>query len=200
MQMLPTPAREAHPLAGFGLSSIICMLLAASAGAQERKSLNQHLQIEPPRVQLPQSLQYSAWRRLCFKGSDGVTLCRTTSTGTDEIGQVVLRVDLIERADGPARLQLFVPQGLSLQAGLKVIIDQGAPTQFPYNYCLTNICIAAGPVMPGMVAELDSGKTLKVEQTDFNSSPFATNVPLNQFAAAHKGRPAATFDYDLKDE
>jgi invasion protein IalB len=197
--MQPSPVHDAHTLARLGVSSIICMLLAASAGAQERKSLNEHLQIEPPRVQLPQNIQYSAWRKLCFKGSDGVTLCRTTSNGTDEIGQVVLRVDLIERADGPGRLQLYVPQGLSLKAGVNVTIDQGAPTQFPYNFCLTNICIAAGPVTPSMVAEMDSGKTLKVEQTDFNSSPAATNLPLNQFAAAHRGPPAATYDYDLND-
>ena len=197
--MQQTPVRGAHPLARFGLSSIICMLLAASAGAQERKSLNDCLHVEPPRVQLPQNIQYSTWRKLCFKGSDGVTLCRTTSTGADEIGQVVLRVDLIERADGPGRLQLYVPQGLSLQAGVKVTIDQGAPTQFPYTFCLTNICIAAGPVIPSMVAEMESGKTLKVEQTDFNSTPVATNVPLSQFAVAHKGPPAATYDYDLDD-
>jgi invasion protein IalB len=198
--MQPTPVREAHQLVRFGLAGIICMLLAASAGAQERKSLNEHLQIEPPRVQLPQGIQYSGWRKLCFKGSDGVVLCRTTSTGTDVTDQAVLRVDLIERADGPARLQLFVPQGLSLQAGVKVIIDQGAPTRFTYNYCLTNICIAAGPVMPSMVAEMESGKTFKIEQTDFNSSPVATTVPLNQFAVAHKGPPAATYDYGLNDE
>jgi invasion protein IalB len=199
MQMQSTPARKAHSLARFGLSSIACMLLAASAGAQEGKHLNDRLVVEPPRVHLPQNIQYSAWRKLCFKGSDGVTLCRTTSTGTDEVGQVVLRADLIERADGPARLQLFVPQGFSLQAGINVIIDQGAPTQLPYNYCLSNICIAAGPATPSLVAEMNSGKTLKVEQTDFNSSPIALNVSLDQFAAAHKGPPAATYDFDMND-
>jgi invasion protein IalB len=198
--MQPTLVREAHSLARFaGLSSIIYLLLAASAGAQEGKNLNNRLEVEAPRVQVPQNIHYSAWRKLCFKGSDEVTLCRTTSTGTDETGQVVLRVDLIERADGPARLQLFVPQGLSLQAGVKVIIDQGAPTKFPYNFCLTNICIAADRATPGVVAEMDTGMTLKVEQTDFNSSLFAINVPLNQFAAAHKGPPAATYDFDVGD-
>ena len=75
--------------------------------AQERQlptnsARNEDFQVRPPRVQLPQNIQYSAWRKLCFKGSDGATLCRTTSTGTEDTGEVVVRVDLIERPDGGA--------------------------------------------------------------------------------------------------
>jgi invasion protein IalB len=190
---------NAYWLVRFALSSVILTLLTVTAMAQERKGIDERLQFEPPRVHLPQVTQYSTWRKLCFKGSDGATLCRTTSTGTDEIGQVVLRVDLIERADGPpARLQLFLPQGLSLQAGVKVTIDQGEATPFPYNFCLTNICIAAGPVIPSTIKEMESGKTLNIQQTGlFKSSPVTTKVPLDQFAAAHKGPPAASYDFDL---
>jgi invasion protein IalB len=200
MQMQQIPVRELHSLARFGLSSLACVLLAASAGAQEGKGLNNRLLVEPPRIQLPQNIDYSAWRKVCFKGSDGVTICRTTSSGLDEIGQVIVRVDLIERADGPGRLQLFIPQGFSLQAGVKVTVDQGEAARFPYTYCLSNICIAADPAKPGMVAEMETGKTLKVEQTNFSSSPSVMNLPLNQFAAAHKGPPAATYDFNMDSE
>ena len=92
-------------------------LLPTTAVAQQRQlptnsAQNEKLQLRPPRVQLPENIQYSSWRKLCFKGSDGATLCRTTSTGTQDNGEVVVRVDLIERPDsGAARLQLFVPQG-----------------------------------------------------------------------------------------
>jgi invasion protein IalB len=152
-------------------------------------------------VQLPQNIQYSAWRKLCFKGSDGATLCRTTSTGTDDTGQAVVRVDLIERPDGgAARLQLFVPKGLNLAAGVKATVDQAAPTTIQYNWCLTNICIAADLANPILIGEMESGQTLKIEQADFNSSTVAMNVPLNQFAAAHKGAPAETFDFQLDND
>ena len=175
---------------------------SATSNAQQQASSSssvEELQAKPPRLRLPQKIQYSEWRKLCFESSDGTTICRTTSTGTDDLDQVVARVDLVQRADGPARLQLFVPQGADLQRGVTVTMDQGPPTQIPFTFCLTNICIAAGPVVPSLVAEMESGKTLKVEQTDFNSSPIVTNVPLSQFAAAHKGPPAATYDYDLDD-
>ncbi|MBR0936138.1 invasion associated locus B family protein [Bradyrhizobium jicamae] len=177
------------------------MLLTATVDAQDRKALDEKLQLRPPPVHLPESIHYSTWRKVCFKGSDGATLCRTTSTGTDVAGVVVVRVDLIERADAPlARLQLFVPQGLSVQAGVKVSVDQGAPTIVPYTFCLTNICIAAASITPSAVKEMEPGQTLRIEQTDFDSSPVTINIPLGQFAAAHNGPPAASYDFNLDTE
>lgn len=192
--------RSASPLVHLGISCMICILLATTAMAQERQhsARNEDLKFRPPRVQLPENIQYSAWRKLCFKGSDGATLCRTTSTGTEDSGEVVVRVDLIERPDGgAARLQLFVPQGLNLTMGVKATVDQAAPAKIPYNFCLTNICIAADLASPKLIGEMESGQILTIEQADFNSSTVAMNVPLNQFAAAHKGPPAETYDYNL---
>jgi invasion protein IalB len=160
---------------------------------------NDELQ-RPPRVQLPENIQYSSWRKLCFKGSDGATICRTTSAGTQDNGEVVVRVDLIERPEGGvARLQLFVPQGGNMAMGVKAIVDQAAPSQFPYNYCLTNICIAADHVSPELIGKMESGQALKIELSNFDSSTAAMNFPLNQFAAVRKGPPAETYDFNLDD-
>jgi invasion protein IalB/dienelactone hydrolase len=178
-------------------------LLPKTAVAQQgqlpaNSAQNEKHPLQPPRVQLPENVQYSSWRKVCFKGSDGATLCRTTSSGTQDNGEVVVRVDLIERPDsGVARLQLFVPQGGNLEMGINVTVDQAASTKFPYNFCLTNICIAADHVGPKLIGEMESGQTLKIELSDFNSSRVAMNLPLNQFAAAHKGPPAETYDFNL---
>lgn len=176
---------------------------SATSSAEQRANVSasaEMLQVKPPRVRIPQRIQYSPWRKLCFDLSDGTTICRTTSTGTDDLDQVVARVDLIQRADGPARLQLFVPQGANLQHGVKVTIDQKQPTQIPFNWCLTNICIAAGPVGTSLIAELELGKNLELELTDLNSSTVALTLPLDQFATVHKGMPAQTFDFGLDEE
>ena len=154
----------------------------------------------PPRVRLPENIQYSTWQKLCFDSSDGTTLCRTTSSGTDELDQVLVRVDLIERADGPARLQLFVPQGANLQHGVKVTVDQGSTTEVPFTWCLTNICIAARAIDPTVAAQMEAGQQLKLELTDLNFSSVAINLPLKQFATVHKGPPAQTFDFKLDQE
>jgi invasion protein IalB/predicted esterase len=156
--------------------------------------------VRPPRVQLPKDIEYSAWRKLCFKGSDGATLCRTTSSGTQKSGEVAVRVDLIERPEGgAARLQLFVPQGGNLAAGVNATIDKGEPTKIQYNWCLTNICIAADHVSPKLIGEMESGQVLKIEQVEFNGSVVAINFPLTQFGVAHNGPPAETFDFNLED-
>jgi invasion protein IalB len=174
---------------------------SAMSQQQQLSTKNEDVQVRPPRVQLPQNIQYSAWRKLCFKGSDGATLCRTTSSGTQDTGEVAVRIDLIERPEGgAARLQLFVPQGGNLAMGVNATVDQGGPTQFPYNFCLTNICIAADLVSPKLIGEMESGQTLKIELSDFNGSAAAMNFPLNQFAAAHKGQPAEIYDFNLDED
>ena len=120
---------------------MVCMLLATTAMAQDRQlptnstRNDKDFQLRPPRVQLPKSIKYSAWRKLCFKGSDGATLCRTTSTGTEDSGEVVVRIDLIERLDsGAARLQLFVPQGLNLTMGVKATVRSGSANHISLQF------------------------------------------------------------------
>ena len=81
--------------------------------------------------------------------------------------------------------------------GVTATVDQAAPTKFPYNFCLTNICIAADHVSAKLIGELESGQILKIELADFNSSTVALNIPLSQFAAAHKGPPAETYDFNI---
>jgi dienelactone hydrolase/invasion protein IalB len=157
----------------------------------------EELTARPPRLQLPGNIKYSTWQKICFDSSDGTKLCRTTSSDLD---QILVRVDLIERADGPARLQLFVPQGANLQHGVKVTVDQGRPTEVPFSWCLTNICIAARPIDRTVAAQMEAGQQLKLELTDLNSSRASVTLPLKQFAAVHKGPPAQRFDFNLDQE
>ncbi|PSO31497.1 invasion associated locus B family protein [Bradyrhizobium sp. MOS002] len=173
---------------------------ATSSGQVSNASPQQQPRAKPPRLRLPENIRYSNWEKLCFGSSDGTTICRTTSTGTDDLDQVVVRVDLIQRADGPARLQLFVPQGANLQQGVKVTIDQGSPAQIPFNWCLTNICIAARGIEPTLAAQMEAGQQLKLELTDLNSSSVAINLPLDQFAKARKALHAKTFDFASDEE
>src|SRR5215204_5058944 len=71
-------------------------------------------------------IKYSDWRKVCFKTPATNMVCRTSISGTFETGQSAVRIDLIEReGDKAARLQMFLPVGLYLQAGVKVTIDQG---------------------------------------------------------------------------
>jgi invasion protein IalB len=150
-----------------------------------------------PRGQRPtiRNINYGDWRKFCFKPAGSKTLCRTTITGTFDTGQTAVRVDLIEReGDGGARLQLFLPVGMYLPAGVKLAVDQGAPYRLPYTWCLTNACIAADLADPNIIKEMESGRTLVLEAVDSNILSVTTSLPLSQFASIRQGAPVQTFD------
>src|SRR3954447_15412174 len=144
---------------------------------------------------LAREIKYSDWRKFCFKTPGSSTVCRTTITGTFETGQSAVRIDLIERdGDKAARLQLFLPVGLYLQAGVKLKVDQGASYRIPYVWCLTNTCIAADLVDPRLLEEMQSGKKLLLEVLDSSLIAVSTSLPLEQFVTARQGTPARTFE------
>jgi invasion protein IalB len=145
-------------------------------------------------------VKYGDWQKLCFKPAGTTMVCRTTISGTWETGQTAVRVDLIEREDdGTARLQLFLPVGLYLQAGVKLTIDQGNPYLIPYVWCLTNTCIAADLADPKAIREMESGQALLLEVVDSSILAITTSLPLNQFAAIHQGTPTRIFDQAIQE-
>jgi invasion protein IalB len=143
-------------------------------------------------------INYSDWRKTCFKTPGTNMVCRTSITGTFETGQSAVRIDLIEReGDKAARLQMFLPVGLYLQAGVKITIDQGTPYRFPYVWCLTNTCIAADMADPTLIKEMETGQKLQLEVVDSSVLTVTTALPVNQFAAVRQGTPTQTFEQDI---
>jgi invasion protein IalB len=149
-----------------------------------------------PRGQrMPRNITYSGWRKLCFEDTLGKTVCRTTTSGSWDTGQTAVRIDLIERkGDSATRVQIFLPVGLYLQPGVKVTIDEEAAVHIPYSWCLTNTCVAGNLLAPRLVRAMESGRKLTLEVVDSNLLTIATAVSLDQFAAAHKGPPAKTYE------
>ena len=110
-------------------------------------------------------------------------------------GQSAVRIDLIEReGDKAARLQLFLPVGLYLQAGVRITIDQGAAHRIPYVWCLTNTCIAADVADAGLLKEMETGREVVLAVVNSSVLTVTTSLPLHQFAAVRQGPPAQTFE------
>jgi invasion protein IalB len=144
------------------------------------------------------AIKYGDWQKFCFKTPGANMACRTTISGKWETGQSAVRVDLIEReGEGTARLQLFLPVGLYLQAGAKLTVDQGKPYQIPYVWCLTNTCIAGDRANPALIRQMETGQQLKLEVADTNLLSVSTMLPLNQFASVRKAAPNRTFMQDV---
>src|ERR1700756_2247774 len=103
-------------------------------------------------------IKYGDWQKFCFKTPGTNVVCRTTISGNFDTGQSAVRADLIERqGENKARLQLFLPVGMYLQAGVKLTVDQGKPHQIPYVWCMTNTCIAGNAVDAALIRELEKG-------------------------------------------
>ena len=144
------------------------------------------------------AIKYGDWQKVCFKTPGTNMVCRTSISGTWETGQSAVRIDLIEReGDKAARLQLFLPVGLYLQAGVKLTIDQGKPFRIPYVWCLTNTCIAGDRADPALIRQMETGKQLKLEVADTNLLSVSTMLPLDQFASVRKAAPSQTFMQDI---
>jgi invasion protein IalB len=139
---------------------------------------------------------------MCFKGAQGADVkmvCRTTISGKWDTGQVVLKVDLIEREDAPVkRLQIFLPAGFFLQPGIKLTVDKASSLDVPYTICMANGCVAAMVVDPSFVSALESGRNLSLEGVNANVVTVITSLPLDNFAKAHQGPPAQVFEQRLE--
>lgn len=183
------------------------ILLAAMAGdAFNQRAASQQTaapapadtEVAPRGAREVKDITYGDWRKLCFKPGDAKKLCRTSISGRFATGQLAVRLDIIEReGDDTKRLQVFAPVGMYLPAGVKLTVDHNKPYQAPYNWCLTNACIAAKLVDPMLIREMDGGRTLRLEFVDSNLVSLTTPLPLGQFASAHKGPPAQTFEQDI---
>jgi invasion protein IalB len=176
---------------------MLCSSLEPTYGQQPSPTSGSQTNEKPPGQEfasrgqrMAREIKYSDWRKFCFKTRGTNMVCRTTISGTFETGQSAVRIDLIEReGEGAARLQLFLPVGLYLQAGVKITIDQGTPYLIPYVWCLTNTCIAADRVDPKLRKEMESGQKILLEVVDSSVLTVSTSVPLNQFAAVRQGSP-----------
>lgn len=143
-------------------------------------------------------IKYGDWQKFCFKAAGTSMVCRTTITGTWDTGQTAVRVDLIEReGDSKARLQIFLPVGMYLQAGAKLTVDQGKPYQIPYVWCMTNTCIAGNAADPELIREMETGAKLVLEVVDSSVQSVSTTLPLGRFASVRNGPPARTYQQDI---
>jgi invasion protein IalB len=153
------------------------------------------------RQKLP-NLTYSTWKKLCFRGAQGADtkmVCRTSIEGKSDLGQIILKVDLIEREDAPSRrLQIFVPDGNLLQPGIRLTVDKGTSILVPYTICLANGCVAATVPEPKLLSELETGRMLSLEAVNSNVVTVIASLSLDNFASARQGAAAQVFEQKLE--
>jgi invasion protein IalB len=113
----------------------------------------------------------------CFIGRDGRSDC----------GPVVAAVLIERNGETKKTLRVTLPTRVSLERGVRIIIDQGQPVTRPYVRCYPNGCMADYEAGAELVDQLKQGQMLVLEGVDATNSPISLRVPLVDFANAYDG-------------
>jgi invasion protein IalB len=163
----------------------------ASAGTLQRGEQSNAQAAAPPTGQEPR-LIFSPWTKFCLKGQDAnaKTVCFTGKDGRVESGMPVVAAVLIEPENEPKKvLRVTLPLGMSMQAGTRVIVDQGQPLTGPYVICFNNGCMADYEASSELIDKLKRGQGLVIQGINNAGSPISLVVPLADFAKAYNGPP-----------
>jgi invasion protein IalB len=141
------------------------------------------------------ALTYSPWTKFClddtcFIGRDG----RLNVIGRDgrsnvDCGPVVAAVLIERNGDTKKTLRVTLPTRVSLERGIRIIIDQGQAIERPYVNCFANGCMADYDAGAELVDQLKQGRMLVLKAIDKANSPISLTVPLVDFANAYDGPP-----------
>jgi invasion protein IalB len=147
----------------------------------------------PPQAAAPDQPQvlWSPWTKFCEKQDEKTPqICFTARDGHLESGFPMIGAALIE-PDGEARkvLRVTLPLGMAIQAGTRVIVDQGQPITAPYTMCIPQGCVADYEASAELIGKLKKGQGLVVQGINFQGGPFQLTVPLAEFAKANEGSP-----------
>ncbi len=101
-------------------------------------------------------------------------------------GQLVILVNIRVPADTHTPSALIqLPLGLNLPSGAKLQVDEGGVTDMPIQTCEARGCYAGTTIAPDLLAQMKSGKQLKISFQNLNKETLTIPLPLVDFAAAY---------------
>ena len=130
------------------------------------------------------------WAKLCnVDPSTGKELCLTLQEIRADTGQFIASAT-IRTIAGEAKKSLItaVPPGMLLQPGLRVQIDDAAPTDIKYGICFPNACYAELEVDDEFVAKLKAGGKLTITTLNQQAKPVNFPMTLSGFTKAYDGK------------
>ena len=188
-------------VAALGFAALMPYAVLHAAEEQRPAATAGEPEVAPRELRATRDIAYAPWKKLCFRPSstdEATMVCRTTTTGSWDTGQTVIRIDVIEKPDNAAaRLQVLVPTGLYLPAGVKISIDQTTSLQVPYTICLSNACVAGTLADLNLLRRMELGERLTLVLVDPGMIAISTSLSLNGFAQARVGHPAQVFEQSL---
>lgn len=135
--------------------------------------------------------QFGDWEVYCPQGGGE---CLMAQLGSDSAGSRVLEVN-IRKLPEPlevndevaiAVLDVIVPLGVVLTAGLSIAIDSAEPEFAPYQICLEQGCLVREPIAEDLVNRFRKGGQATVTMVGANEGDVQSQISLKGFTAAFK--------------
>ncbi len=128
------------------------------------------------------------WFKVCAKQEDN-DICNVQNIVTADSGQLLTAVSLIEVKGKVTRkiMQISVPTGRLIAAGIGMQIGQNKPTKVEYAICFPDRCIAESALSNELVAALKKGADLTLTSVNFQNKPNPLKISLTGFGAAYDG-------------
>ena len=101
-------------------------------------------------------------------------------------GQLIVLVNI--RVPGDTRTPVALvqlPLGLNLPAGAKLQVDDGKAVDVPIQTCEARGCYINAPIAADVLAQLKSGKQLKVSFQNLGKETISIPMPLADFATVY---------------
>lgn len=132
------------------------------------------------------------WFKVCTKQGEN-DICNTQFTLVADTRQLVTAINLID-VKGKVNqrvLQVVVPTGRVIPAGVQMQVDQNAPQGMNYSVCFPDRCIAEAQLTDAIVAGMKKGNGLTVTSVNFQRQANPIKITLSGFSKAYDGPPVA---------
>lgn len=129
------------------------------------------------------------WVTRCTSASRDAPLeCAMEQTAVlSKTGQLVVLINIRVPGDTRTPVALIqLPLGLNLPVGAKLQIDEGKPVDVQIQTCEARGCYINAPIGADVLAQLKSGKQLKVLFQNLGKETITIPMPLADFAAVYE--------------
>lgn len=130
----------------------------------------------------------AGWVARCTSASRDAPLeCAMEQTAVlSKTGQLIVLVNVRVPGDTRTPVALIqLPLGLNLPVGAKLQVDDAKAVDVPIQTCEARGCYINAPVGADVLAQLKSGKQLKVAFQNLSKETITIPIPLADFAAVY---------------
>ncbi|MGY4478525.1 invasion associated locus B family protein [Bradyrhizobium sp. USDA 3364] len=131
----------------------------------------------------------SGWVARCTSASREAPLeCAMEQTAVlSKTGQLIVLVNIRVPGDTRTPVALIqLPLGLNLPVGAKLQVDDGKAVDVPIQTCEARGCYVNAPIAADVLAQLKSGKQLKVSFQNLAKETISIPMPLADFATVYE--------------